>query len=70
MSAPLLPAKKVSLLRTVQAVLWSFVGLRKGTEYQEDIAQLNPIHIIVVGIAACFVFVVGLMVFVHLVVGK
>ena len=62
--------KPGSLGRTVKAVLWSFVGLRKSTDYQEDIAKLNPIHIIMVGIAGCFVFVVGLMFLVHWVVGR
>jgi len=51
-------------------VAWSFVGLRKGSEYQQDIAQLNPLHIIAVGIAGCFLFVVALMFFVQWVVGK
>lgn len=62
------PHAKNSLWRTVKAVAWSFVGLRKGSDYQEDIARLNPLHIIAVGIAGCFVFVIGLMFFVRWVV--
>lgn len=46
-----------SLLRTVKAVAWSFIGLRGSREYQEDIQKLSPLHIIAVGLVAVFVFV-------------
>jgi hypothetical protein len=36
------PAKKTSLLGTVKAVAWSFVGLRKKSDYEEDVKNLNP----------------------------
>jgi Protein of unknown function (DUF2970) len=57
--------RKGSWLRTIQAVAWSFVGLRKGSEFQEDTQKLNPVHLIVVGIGGAAVFVVGLMFFVR-----
>lgn len=60
--------RKGSLLRTLVAVLWSFIGLRKGSEYREDLRRLNPLHVIAVGIALAFAFVIGLMVFVRWVV--
>ncbi|MEZ0306473.1 MAG: DUF2970 domain-containing protein, partial [Ramlibacter sp.] len=43
-------AQKTSLLRTIKAVAWSFVGIRKDSEYQEDQGRLNPFHIIGVGL--------------------
>ena len=68
MSAPLEPSsdvkrsqRKGSLLRTVRAVAWSLIGLRKGSEYQQDVEKLNPIHIIVVGLMAVFLLVIGLI---------
>lgn len=64
-----LPARrKGSLLRTVRAVAWSFIGLRKGSEYQQDVERLNPIHIIAVGLAAALLLVVGLIALVNWVV--
>ncbi len=60
--------RKGSILRTVKAVAWSLIGLRKGAEYQEDIEKLNPMHIIVVGLLALFLLVVGLIVLVKLIV--
>ena len=68
MNAPLEPSGDVkpsqregSLLRTVRAVAWSLIGLRKGSEYQQDVEKLNPIHIIVVGLMAVFLLVMGLI---------
>ena len=54
---------KASLLRTVQAVLWSFVGLRQAEASRTDAQSLNPVHVVLVGIAACLVFVVALIFF-------
>ena len=75
MSAPLGPSpdvkpsqRKGSLLRTVRAVAWSLIGLRKGSEYQQDVEKLNPIHIIVVGLMAIFLLVLSLIAVVNWVV--
>jgi hypothetical protein len=62
------PKKALNVWRTVKAVAWSFFGVRKGSDYQHDIQNLNPFTIIAVGIAACFAFVVALMLFVRWVV--
>jgi amino acid transporter len=59
---------KGSLLRTVQAVLWSFIGVRKNADYQKDIEKLNPFHIMGVGIAVALLFVLGLIALVNWVV--
>lgn len=62
------PARKSSLLRTVRAVAWSLIGLRKGSEYQQDLATLNPLHIIAVALLAVFVLVAGLIALVRWIV--
>ena len=62
--------RKSSLFRTVQAVLWSFIGVRKNADYQKDIEKLNPFHIMGVGIAAALLFVLGLIALVNWVVGQ
>jgi hypothetical protein len=53
---------------TLSAVLWSFFGVRRGDAFQEDIKRLNPFHIVIVGVGACFAFVIALMFFVQWVV--
>jgi amino acid transporter len=57
-----------SLMRTVQAVLWSFLGIRKNADYQKDTERLNPFHLIVAGIVIALLFVLGLMALVNWVV--
>jgi len=55
-------------MRTVQAVLWSFLGIRKNADYQKDTERLNPFHLIVAGIVIALLFVLGLMALVNWVV--
>ena len=58
----------MSVLRTVKTVLWSFVGIRKKSEYEEDLGQANPVHIVAVALVAVVVFVAGLAALVNWVV--
>jgi hypothetical protein len=64
------PVHKTTWLRTIQAVLWSFVGLRKNSESQQDIEKLNPFHIIGVAIGLALLFVLGLIALVNWVVAQ
>ena len=57
-----------SLLQTVRAVAWSFIGIRKNSGYQQDLSALNPFHIIVVALAGVALLVGGLMLLVRWVV--
>jgi len=51
----------VNLLRTVKTVLWSFIGIRKKSEYEADLGKANPFHIIAVALVAVAIFVTGLI---------
>ena len=53
--------RKGSIFRTVKAVMWSFVGLRARGDYEKDIEQLNPVHIVIVGLVGVVIFVGGLI---------
>jgi hypothetical protein len=54
-----------SMLHTVKAVAWAFLGIRKNSEYQKDLGRLNPLHIVVVALLAVAVFVGGLVALVN-----
>ncbi|MEY2776622.1 MAG: hypothetical protein RLY30_720 [Pseudomonadota bacterium] len=54
-------ARKGSLLQTVGAVMWSFFGVRKGASHDADLARLNPVHVVIVGVLMGIAFVVGLV---------
>ena len=60
--------RKMSFGATVRAVLWSFFGVRKKSDYDEDVQNLNPVHVIVAGIIAAALFVLCLLMIVKLVV--
>jgi uncharacterized membrane protein len=62
--------RKSSLMRSVIAVAWSFLGIRKSSEFQQDIEKISPLHILGVGLVAGLLFVVGLIALVNLVVAK
>nr|WP_315246884.1 DUF2970 domain-containing protein [uncultured Albidiferax sp.] len=64
------PAGKASLLQTVKAVAWSFVGIRKQSGYEDDLAKISPLHVIAVGLVAVLLIVVGLVILVNWVVAK
>lgn len=63
-------SKRTSLMRSIVAVAWSFLGIRKSSEFQEDIEKISPLHILGVGLVAGLLFVIGLIVLVNLVVAK
>jgi hypothetical protein len=63
-------SNKSSLWRSVRAVAWSFIGIRKSSGFQEDVANIKPLHVLGVGVVAAFLFVIGLIVLVNLVVAK
>jgi hypothetical protein len=67
MSPAMTAPQKTSLLRTIKAVAWSFIGIRKNSEYQEDLGKLNPFHVIVVAIIGVALFVAGLIALVNFV---
>ena len=64
------PPRKPSLWRTVKAVAWSFVGLRARGDYEEDVKNLSPLHIIAVGLVGIFVFVAILVLLVNWAVAR
>ena len=64
------PLRSGSFWRSIKVVAWSFFGIRKSSESQEDMARVNPFHIIVVGIVGAVIFVLGLIALVNWVVAK
>ena len=61
-------ARKGSFLGTLRAVAWSFFGVRKSKDHADDLARLNPVHLIVAGLLAGVGFVVALVFLVRWVV--
>jgi hypothetical protein len=62
--------RKASFAQTVRAVGWSFFGIRKGSEHRKDLSELNPVHVVIAGVAAAALFVTGLIVLVNWVIAS
>jgi len=56
-----LTERKLNFFQTLKAVLWAMFGVRRGSGYQDDIAKLNPVHLIIAGILLAVIFVVSLV---------
>ncbi|MFN4883201.1 MAG: DUF2970 domain-containing protein [Burkholderiales bacterium] len=54
-------ARRPNLLQTVSAVLWSFFGVRQGRDHDRDMAQLNPVHVVITGVVLGVLFVLTLL---------
>jgi Protein of unknown function (DUF2970) len=59
---------KPSFFYSLKAVLWSFVGLRRKSDFDRDEVKLNPFHIILAGLLAVALFIGILVTVVKLVV--
>jgi hypothetical protein len=63
MASPETP-RKGSVWQTAKAIGWAFLGVRKNSSFQDDVARLQPLHIVAIGLVAalCFVGVLILLV--------
>ena len=52
---------KGTIRDSVRTIGWAFLGIRKKSGYQEDLARVNPIHVIAVAIGAVAIFVIVLI---------
>ena len=57
--------REAGFLDTVRAVLWSFFGVRRRSDYERDAARLNPVHVIIAGLIAAALFVFTLIMIVR-----
>jgi hypothetical protein len=55
-------------LQAASAVLWSYLGVRRGVSDREDAAQLTPIRVITAGFNGAALFVITSMTLAHMVV--
>jgi Protein of unknown function (DUF2970) len=60
----------VNVVRAFKAVAWSFFGVRKSSEYERDVAELKPQHVIIVGVICAALFVLALVAIVKWVISS
>ena len=57
--------RKGSFFQTLKAVAWSFFGVRKSGEFEKDVSQLNPVHVVIAAVMGVIALIVGLMLLVN-----
>ena len=62
--------RTASPLQVAKAVFWSFLGVRKRSAHESDVAQLKPAQVIVAGLIGAALFVLGLILLVRFVVSR
>lgn len=60
-----LSRRKLNFFQTLKAISWAMFGIRKGSGSREDMAKLNPVHVVLAGLLAGLMFVVGLIMIVR-----
>ncbi len=64
------PVAGRSFWRSMKMVAWAFLGIRKGSESQEDMATVSPVHIVVAGLVGGAIFIICLALLVSWIVAK
>lgn len=59
-----------SFMQTMRAVAWSFFGVRRSADHANDVAKLNPLHLVVAGLIGGVVFIALLVLLVRWVVSS
>jgi hypothetical protein len=49
-------SKKNTFMQSMIAVMWAFLGVRKKSGLQEDVASLSFVHIIIAGVLGALIF--------------
>lgn len=57
------PKRHRSFGQTLIAIAWSFVGLRRKSDFEHDNEHLNPVHVILAGLIGVALFI-GLLILV------
>jgi len=57
--------RKGSFGQTLRAVAWSFFGVRKSSEHEKDVSQLNPVHVVVAALIGVGLFIAVLVLLVR-----
>ena len=62
--------KQASLLQVAKAVFWSFLGIRKRSDYETDSVELKPKQVIIAGLIGAAILILSLLLLVRFVIGK
>jgi hypothetical protein len=59
--------EKLSFFATLGAIFWSFIGLRRRSDYEKDVTGLNPFYVVIAAFIGVAIFIAILLTVVSLV---
>ena len=62
--------KKAGIGQVARAVIWSFLGIRKRTQHESDLARITPAQVVIAGIIGAALFVLTILVVVRIVMSN
>ncbi len=69
-AAGAVPQPKASAAQVGRAVFWSFIGIRKSSGHENDVARITPAQAIIAGLIGAALFVTSLVILVKLLTAK
>jgi hypothetical protein len=60
----------ILFLKSMKAVLWGFLGVRKAQGQEDDMASLSFVHVIIAGVIGVVIFMTTLLLIIKLVLAK
>jgi hypothetical protein len=60
----------IRFFKSIKAVLWGFLGVRKASGQEEDMASLTFVHVIIAGVVGVIVFMSVLLLIVKAVLAN
>jgi hypothetical protein len=64
------PKRHRSFGQTLIAIAWSFIGLRRKSDFEHDAEHLNPVHVIAAALVGVLLFIGVLVMVVRYVVAS
>jgi hypothetical protein len=58
-------AAKTSVLHTAKTIAWSFFGVRRRGDHEQEGVHISPVHVVIAGFVGVFLLVAGLIVLVN-----
>jgi len=63
-----IPKKRATPLQVAKTVFWSFFGVRKRAEYENDAVTLTLLQVVIAGIIGAVIFVLSLVMLVRYII--
>lgn len=51
-----------SFLSTLVAIAWSFIGLRRRKDFEQDVGRMNPFYVLIAALIGVAIFIGALLI--------